>query len=216
VHGRAIAEPERHDVDDRPVRAIAAVGLEIDEAGEAQPADPQIPLLLAGADDEVGHRALSEHHARQAPEDALLVRHAGVRHGLEELDDQRVVEVGHVPHGQLRHGAQELRRQLLGDHDVMASHGPEQDVEVLPRGGQPLDARVVDHAGRRRGQRDLAVPREHPGQLERADGRTGHRAAHRLARDDENPRQRGAHAVRRRALTRVSCTSPRRGRRTCR
>src|SRR3712207_8108359 len=68
---------------------------------------PYTTLFRSGADDEVGDRALRPHDLREAPDEGVLARRAGVGDGLEQLDDERVVEVGDVAHGQLGDVAQE-------------------------------------------------------------------------------------------------------------
>ena len=89
---------------------------------------------------------------REAPDERVLARRAGVGDRLEQLDDERVVEVGDVADRQLRDVAQELGGELLGDDDVVRAQGAVQDVEVLLRGVQQGDAVV-------RRSRSAAAPR---------------------------------------------------------
>ena len=160
VHGRRRSgRPKGTTSRNDAVGAVVAVGVQVDQAREPDAAEPQVALLLAGADDEVGHRALGGDGAGQAPGQAVLARRAGVGQRLQQFDDQGVVEVGHVADGQLLHVAQQLGGQLLGDHHVVAAQRLEQRLEVLGRGLHQLDPLLLERAGRGRRQRDPAGER---------------------------------------------------------
>ena len=154
-HGRVsprgfLRKPKRHHVDELPEGRIGAIAVTVHEPGEPHAPKPQVALLLARADHEVGHRALSEHRAPGASRRVVAVRRA---RGLEHLDHLRVVEVRDKADRQARRVSQQLRREALSHHDVMGAHRPEQPVEVEEPGFEQLAGHQRGIARRGRGQR---------------------------------------------------------------
>ena len=182
------------------------VAVDVDEPRQPHAAEPQVALLLAGADDEVGDGALAEHGLRRAACGALLA----LADRLEDLDHLRVVEVGHEADGQASDVAQELGREPLGDDDVVAAHGVEERLEVGEPGLEQRHRRVADVAGPRGRERDLAVRRERARQLERPDRRARHRGPDGLGGDDEHAHGAAAYGARPRSRAAQPAGRPRR------
>ena len=91
---RLCGHAERDDVDQRPHRAVALVVGDVEQALAGHQAEPEVALLLAGADDVVGGGAVRDRrvidHRLQAPAAGL----GTIAHALEDLHHRRVVEVG--------------------------------------------------------------------------------------------------------------------------
>ena len=117
----------------------------------------------------------------------------------EQLDDDRVVEVGDEARRAAGEPLEHYRRQFLGDDDVVLAGGGDERLDVGHPGRDQLDPRVGDRARRRRGERHVARRREHARELVGADRGAGHAGADGLGRDDEHrgPHPRSASSVRR-------------------
>ena len=166
---------------------------------DGHPAEPEVALALARADDEVGGGALGERSVADELLDPALRARWACGDRLEHLDHDRVVQVEHQPDRHAGEPAEQRRRQLLRDQHLVRARRRDESVEVLHARLDQAHSGVGRAAGRRRGQRHVVLRREGTRQLGGADRRTRHSLADGLRRQDQDggPHARSSFRMRR-------------------
>ncbi len=182
-----VGKPRRDHVDQRPQRGVGVDHRRVEQPVAGQHPQPQVALALRGADDEVGAGEVGDRVRGDHGGPAALRAPAATAVAFRGLDHDRVVEVGDVAGLEPREGVQQVRRQPLGDDDVVITGGGEQALVVLGGGVEQGDRGFVERAlGRRHGH--LTAGRgDRSRQLQAADPGASHALADRLPADEQDP-----------------------------
>ena len=182
---RLVRHAEGDDGDEAVQRRVVVVGDRVDAPEGGERSQPEVALLVAGAEHEVGAAQL------------LVQRGRGPAHGvdpaagparlsalLELLEVHRVVGVDDHRH---RRGGQ----PGAPDHDPALEHddiGPaDQLLQVGVADAADLEVGPSHFTTRRRHQAHLVLPRQRGGDRHGSDGRPGHGRGEHVHRDDEDP-----------------------------
>ena len=184
-------QPRRHDVDQLAKAAVAVVEVAVDQVVTGEHPEPVVALAIARADDEIGAGEVGDRVRGDDRRPASLRARGPGAIPLGGLDHDRVVEIGDVAGVQPGQRVEQVRRQALGDDDVVVLDRGHEPRVVLRGGVDHLDAQVLHHACLRGRDGDLAARLgDHLGELHRADRGSRHPQADRLSADEQHPSHR--------------------------
>ena len=116
--GWGIGQPEADDVEKAPQRGVALVVGRIHPAGRSEESHPEVPLLLAGTQEEVASRRLFFEHADRVGDltGAFGLRQRSIE--LQVLQEDGVVEVDDHDFARLPQGGHALENVALHQRHV--------------------------------------------------------------------------------------------------